>query len=66
VGEAYIENAERSSRDALATASTPEEAIRKAARFEALSSVESVESVASLIPSDQAERIELVHACNRS
>jgi uncharacterized protein len=57
-----IENSERSSRNALATAPTPEEAIRKAAAFEALPSVESVESVASLIPSDQAARSELVHA----
>jgi hypothetical protein len=57
-----IENSERSTRDALATAPTPEEAMHKAAAFEALSSVESVESVASLIPSGQAERIELVRA----
>jgi hopanoid biosynthesis associated RND transporter like protein HpnN len=55
-----IENSERSSRDALATAPTPEEAIRKAAAFEALSSVETVESVASLIPPEQSERIALV------
>jgi len=57
-----IENSERSSRDALATAPTSEEAMRKAAAFEALSSVETVESVASLIPSEQDERIELVRA----
>src|SRR5262249_26343343 len=55
-----IENSERSSRDALATASTPEEAKRKAAAFEALPSVETVESVASLIPPQQDERITLV------
>lgn len=55
-----IENSERSSRDALATAPTPEEAMRKAAAFEALSSVETVESVASLIPPEQPERIALV------
>jgi hypothetical protein len=55
-----IENSERSSRDALATASSPEEAMRKSAAFEALSSVESVESVGSLIPSGQEERIQLV------
>lgn len=57
-----IENSERSSRNALATAPTPEEAIRKAAAFEALPAVESVESVASLIPSDQAARIELIRS----
>lgn len=57
-----IANSERSSRNALATAPTPEEAIRKAAAFEALPAVESVESVASLIPSDQAARIELIRS----
>ena len=57
-----IENSERSSRDALATAPTPEEAMRKAAAFEALSSVESVESVASLIPPNQLNRIEFVRS----
>lgn len=57
-----IENSERSSRDALATASSPEEAMRKAAAFEALPSVETVESVASLIPSGQDERMRLVRA----
>ena len=57
-----IENSERSSRNALATAPTPEAAMRKAAAFEALPSVESVESVASLLPSNQTARIELVHA----
>lgn len=57
-----IENSERSSRDALATAPTPEDAIHKAEAFKALPSVESVESVASLIPPGQSERIELVRA----
>lgn len=57
-----IENSERSSRDALATASSPEEAMRKSAAFEALPSVESVESVGSLIPSGQEERILAVQA----
>lgn len=55
-----IANSERSSWNALATAPTPEEAMRKAAAFEALPSVESVESVASLIPSGQDERLPLV------
>jgi len=57
-----IANSERSSRDALATAPTPEEAMRKAEAFKALSSVETVESVASLIPSGQSERINLVRS----
>jgi hypothetical protein len=61
-----IEHSERSSRDALTTAPTPEEAMRKAAAFEALSAVESVESVASLIPSGQNERLELVRALQPS
>ncbi len=57
-----IENSERSSWNALTTASTPAEAMRKAAAFRQLSSVESVESVASLIPEQQEERLALVHA----
>jgi hopanoid biosynthesis associated RND transporter like protein HpnN len=57
-----IENSERSSRDALATAPTPEDAVQKAKAFKALSSVETVESVASLIPPEQSQRIELVRA----
>jgi hypothetical protein len=57
-----IENSERSSRDALTTAPTPEAAIEKANAFKALSSVETVESVASLIPSGQETRIQLVRA----
>jgi uncharacterized protein len=57
-----IANSERSSWNALATAPTPAEAMRKAAAFKALSSVETVESVASLIPSDQEERLPLVRA----
>ena len=57
-----IADSERSSWNALATAPTPAEAMRKAAAFKALSSVESVESVASLIPSDQEERLPLVRA----
>ena len=57
-----IANSERSSWNALTTASTPAEAIRKAAAFEALPTVESVESVASLIPEDQEQRLPLVRA----
>lgn len=57
-----IANSERSSWNALATASTPAEAIRKAAAFKALPAVEAVESVASLIPEEQDERLALVRA----
>jgi uncharacterized protein len=57
-----IENSERSSWNALTTATTPAEAMRKAAAFQQLSSVEAVESVASLIPEQQEERLALVHA----
>jgi hopanoid biosynthesis associated RND transporter like protein HpnN len=57
-----IANSERSSWNALATAPTPADAMRKAAAFKALSSVETVESVASLIPSDQEERLPLVRS----
>jgi hopanoid biosynthesis associated RND transporter like protein HpnN len=55
-----LANSERSSWNALATAPTAAEAMRKAEAFKALSSVETVESVASLIPSDQEERLQLV------
>ena len=57
-----IANSERSSWNALTTASTPAEATRKTAAFEALPSVESVESVATLIPEDQDRRLPLVRA----
>lgn len=57
-----IANSERSSWNALSTASTPAEATRKTAAFEALPSVESVESVASLLPEDQEQRLPLVRA----
>ena len=57
-----IENSERSSWNALTTASTPAEAMQKAAEFQKLSSVGSVESVASLIPEQQEERLELVRS----
>jgi len=57
-----IKNSERSSWNALATAPTPAEAMRKAAALKALPAVESVESVASLIPEQQQERLELVRA----
>jgi hopanoid biosynthesis associated RND transporter like protein HpnN len=57
-----IENSERSSWNALTTASTPTEAMKKAAAFQNLSSVGSVESVASLIPEQQEERLELIRA----
>jgi hypothetical protein len=57
-----IENSERSSRDAWATAPTLEAAMHKAAVLAALPTVEAVESVASLIPSGQEERLPLVRA----
>ena len=55
-----IANSERASWYALATAPTAAEAIGKAAAFAALSSVETVESVASFIPSGQEQRLPLV------
>ena len=55
-----IENSERSSWNALATAPTPEAARQKAQAFAALPSVETVESVASLIPDGQPERLHLL------
>ena len=57
-----IENSERSSWNALATASTPEAARHKARAFAALSTVETVESVASLIPDGQSERMAVLDA----
>ncbi len=57
-----IENSERSSWNSLATASTPEAARQKALAFAALSSVETVESVASLIPDGQQERLPILAA----
>ena len=57
-----IESSQRSSWKALSTAPTLEEAMRKADAFEALPAVESVESIASLIPGGQTERIELVRS----
>jgi hopanoid biosynthesis associated RND transporter like protein HpnN len=57
-----IENSERSSRGAWATAPTLETAMSKAAAFAALPSVETVESVATLVPGGQEERLVLVRA----
>ena len=57
-----IENSERSSWNALATAPTPEAARQKAQAFAALPSVETVESVASLIPDGQQERFPVLDA----
>ncbi len=57
-----IEESQRSSWKALATARDPIEVMHKKAAFEALPSVDSVESIASLVPFDQGERIELVRA----
>ncbi|MGE0826882.1 MAG: MMPL family transporter, partial [Candidatus Binatia bacterium] len=57
-----IANSERSSWNALTTARTPAEALQKATAFQALSSVESTESVASLIPEQQEQRLTLVRS----
>src|SRR4030095_11657651 len=57
-----IENSERSSRGAWATAPTLETAMSKAAAFAALPSVAAVESVATLVPGGQEERLVLVRA----
>ena len=57
-----IEHSNRTSRNAWATAPTPEAAMRKAAAFKALPAVEAVESIASLIPGGQEERLSLVRA----
>jgi len=57
-----INNSERSSWNALATSSSLEETRRKAAAFAALPAVKSVESIASLIPQEQEERLQLIHA----
>ena len=55
-----IENSERSSWYALATASSLAEGAQKTAWFEVLPAVESVESIASLLPQQQEERIRRV------
>jgi hopanoid biosynthesis associated RND transporter like protein HpnN len=57
-----IEHAGRSSWFALATASSLAEAARKAARFEALPAVEKVETISSLVPERQEERLQWIHA----
>jgi hopanoid biosynthesis associated RND transporter like protein HpnN len=57
-----IEHSDRTSRDAWATAPTPEAAMRKAAAFAALPAVEAVEGVSVLIPGGQGERLPLVRA----
>jgi len=56
-----INNAGRSSWYALATASSLVDAQQQATRFAALPSVEKVETIASLVPEQQGERISLVH-----
>jgi hopanoid biosynthesis associated RND transporter like protein HpnN len=57
-----VEHAGRSSWFALATAPSLAEAAQKAARFEVLPSVEKVETISSLVPERQEERLQLVHA----
>lgn len=53
-----IENSQRSSWNALATAATPEATRAKARAFTALPSVDRVESIAALVPEQQDERME--------
>ena len=57
-----IENSQRSSWNALATASTPEATRAKAQAFAALPSVDRVESIATLVPEKQDERISALGA----
>ena len=57
-----IAHSERASWNALATATSPQAAVQKAAAFEALPVVETVESVASFIPAGQDQRLPLVRA----
>lgn len=57
-----IENSGRSSRAAWTTAPTLEVAMRKATALAALPAVETVESVASLVPDGQEERLPLIRA----
>ena len=57
-----IENSGRSSWFALATTPSLVEAAQKAAQFEALPSVEKVETITSLVPEGQEERMRLVRA----
>ena len=57
-----IAHSERASWNALATAVSPQAAVQKATAFEALPVVETVESVASFIPTGQDQRLPLVRA----
>lgn len=57
-----IENSQRSSWNALATATTPEATRAKAQAFAALPGVDRVESVAALVPEKQDERIRALEA----
>jgi len=55
-----LENSGRSSWFALATASSVTETARKAAQFAALPAVEEVQTIASLAPVGQEERLRLI------
>lgn len=57
-----IENSQRSSWNALATATTPEATRAKAQAFAALPGVDRVESVAALVPEKQDERMRALGA----
>lgn len=57
-----VENSQRSVLFASALAASPEEALLKTKAFEALRSVSEVESVFSLLPSNQEEKLPLLRA----
>jgi hopanoid biosynthesis associated RND transporter like protein HpnN len=61
-GKNLIENSQRSSLYASSLASSSEEVREKARAFEALPSVSEVESVFSLLPGDQDEKMVLLHS----
>ncbi|MFZ2445943.1 MAG: MMPL family transporter [Syntrophobacteraceae bacterium] len=60
--KALIDNARRTPLFAAAFASSPEEVRTKSATFAKLTSVEKVESVFSLLPEDQEEKLPILHS----
>lgn len=60
--KALIDNARRTPLFAAAFASSPDEVRTKSEAFEKLPSVEQVESIYSLLPEDQDEKISILHA----
>jgi hypothetical protein len=61
-----IENAKRSPLFAAAFCSSPEEVRTKSNAFERLASVSQVETVFSVLPEDQKEKISLLHSLSRN